>query len=209
MAKQPIPAPPRSTPPPMMPAPTNGNGFTTAMNPVPSSVWPIPGDAPDLQAIIQAQAETIEQNEALLHGYQTDLNTAQNPPSPAPTTGTGTGNGTQLNVTAATGTIVRGAVVADTNNVTVPLGTTILGQISGTVGGAGLYLTNNPTTANGTALTFTAPPPPSSWPLPTDAPTLNLIVQNQTAVIRVQTALMQHYQDLLNNSQTTPPPTGP
>ena len=44
---------------------------------------------------------------------------------------------------------------------------------------------------------------------PTDADTLNAIVQAQTAVIRNQTALLQQYQDLLNVSQTPAPPTGP
>lgn len=215
MAKQPVTPVTRTAPPP----PTvqggpphlsprgNGNGFAPALSPAPLGAWPIPGDAPDLRTIVQAQAETIEEQEALLHAYQLTLSAALNPLPGTAAIGTGTATGNQLNVTAVTGTIVNGATVSD--GVTVPSGTTILGQISGTTGGAGLYLTSAATTAAGTALTFTPPPPPSSWPTPTDAPTLNLIAQNQTAVIRVQTALMQHYQDLLNNSQTAPPPTGP
>ena len=40
-------------------------------------------------------------------------------------------------------------------------------------------------------------------------PTLNAIVLAQTSVIRMQTALMQNYQNLMTVSQTPAPPTGP
>jgi hypothetical protein len=36
-----------------------------------------------------------------------------------------------------------------------------------------------------------------------------LIAQDQTAVIRMQNALLQQYQSLLNDSATQPPATGP
>lgn len=179
--------------------------------------WPIAGDVPDLNAIVDDQAETIAAQEALLHAYQGVLNTAQNPVPGTAATATGTAaaspNGNQLTVSGTiTGTIVIGATVADAGaTTTIPAGTTIQGQISGTAGGAGVYLTNQATTAAATALKFTPPAPPAftGWPTPQDAPTLNQIVQTQTAVIRVQTALLQHYQDLLNISQTPAPPTGP
>ena len=85
----------------------------------------------------------------------------------------------------------------------------ILGQTAGTQGGNGTYTTNNATTASGSALTFAPGGGPSAWPVPQDADTLNMIVQNQTAIIRSQTALLQQYQDLLNTSETAAPPTGP
>lgn len=177
--------------------------------------WPIPGDAPDLLSIVNAQAATITDQEVLLHAYQGVLNAAQAPIAGTAATATGTAaaspNGNQLTVTTVTGIIKIGATVTDTGTTTtVPANTVIQGQISGTTGGAGVYLTSNATTASATPLTFTPPPTPeTTWPAPTDAATLDLIVQSQTAVIRVQTALLQHYQDLLTISQTPAPPTGP
>lgn len=173
--------------------------------------WPIPGDVPDIEAIIAEQASTITDQEALLHAYQTNLNTVQSPPPGPAATGTGTASGTPANnlaVTAVTGTIQQGATVTGAG---IPAGaaTTILGQVSGTTGGAGTYLTSQATSALSSALTFTPPSAPSTWPTPTDAPTLMSIQQAQSAILRVQSALLQHYQDLLNVSQTPAPPSGP
>lgn len=182
---------------------------------VTAATWPIPGDQPDLLSIVNDQAEVLTSQEALLHAYQSALNTAQAPIVGTPATATGTAatspNGNQLTVSAVTGTIVIGSTVKDTGTTTtVPANTIVQGQLSGTTGGAGVYLTSNATSASSTPLTFTPPSTPeTTWPVPQDAPTLNLIVQKQTAVARLQTALIQNYQDLLNTSQTPAPPTGP
>lgn len=185
--------------------------YMLAPNPRATTSWPIAGDVPDLLAIVQNQAETIQDQEALLHAYQGVLTAAQNVPAGPAATGTGgpVTASTSLPVTAVTGTIVNGATVGNTGNTPNP---TILGQVSGPPGVAGTYLLSAQVTiAAAAALTFQPPPPAefSSWPVPQDAPTLDQIVQTQTAVIRVQTALLQHYQDLLNFSQTPAPPTGP
>lgn len=252
-----------------------------AQTPSLTATWPIAGDAADLLAIVQDQAETITSQEALLHAYQLNLNAAQGGTGLA--TGTGTATGTSLVMTAVTGVITIGAVVTD--GALVPSGTRIIAQAAGTTGGAGTYTTSQATTASATLLTFTAgassngaittgattslvvtgtigkivsgatvngtgnptpptvlgqisgatggdgtyllsspvtlavvsalsfvSPPPSefsSWPAPQDAPTLDQIVQEQTAIIRTQTALIQHYQDLLNTSGVVAPPSGP
>jgi len=65
------------------------------------------------------------------------------------------------------------------------------------------------TTLTGVALTFTPGGGAMPWPTPTDSNTLNTIQQQQTAILRSQTALLQQYQDLLNTSLTPAPPTGP
>lgn len=182
-----------------------------APNPLAVTSWPIAGDIPDLLAIVQNQAETIQDQEALLHAYQGVLTAAQNVPAGASATGNGAvvTASTSVVVSGVTGTIVNGATVGGTGLATAP---TVLGQVSGTVGGNGTYLLSAAVTfAVVTALTF-APPPPaefSAWPVPQDVTTLDNLVTIQTAVIRTQTALIQHYQDLLNASQTAAPPTGP
>lgn len=189
---------------------------TTRSLPMPMAapVWPIPGDVPDIETIIADQAETIQAQAALIDAYQGTLNAIQNPPPGTPATGTGTtsGSSTSLNVNAVTGVIVGRAAVTDPLGGTgIPAGTIVLGQISGTPGGVGSYLLNNAVNlaTPGITLNFTPPPPATTWPTPTDAPTLMLIQQTQTAVLRMQTSLLQQYQELLNLSQTTPPPTGP
>lgn len=117
-------------------------------------------------------------------------------------TAIGTATGTSLAVSSVTGTIALGARVSGPG---VPASTTIINQISGTNGGAGTYTTNQATTAAAGALAFTPPPAPGaimSWPAPQDSATLMQLVQNQTAVARTQAALIAHYQDVLNTSQT-------
>lgn len=175
------------------------------------AIWPITGDVPELQTIIADQAETIAANEVLLHDYQVNLNAAQNPVGPAATAnGQTSGTSNQLIVSVpVTGTIVAGATITWTGMPTAPP-VTILGQISGNPGQDGTWLISAPITlAAITALTFTPPPATGAWPTPTDAPTLLLITQQQTAILRNQSALLQHYVDLLNTSQTPAPPTGP
>jgi hypothetical protein len=120
-------------------------------------------------------------------------------PPPGVATGTGTATGTSLAVTAVNGAIITGATVAGLG---VPAGTTIVNQQSGAAGGSGTYTTSVATTAAAAPLAFTPPKAASSWPTPQDAPTLMLIMQNQSAVTRTQAALISHYQDVLNTSQT-------
>ena len=176
------------------------------LQPMPTAtpVWPIPADAAELEIIVADQAETIAAQAALLDSYQAVLNAAQNPPPGPAATGTATSTGTtSLTVSAVTGTIATGATITGTG---LPTGTTtILGQISGTVGGAGVYLTSQATTLTSAALTFTPPPPASTWPTPGDAPTLQSIQIAQSGIIRLQTSLSQQYLDLLNISETPAP----
>ena len=125
------------------------------------------------------------------------------PVSPVVATGTGASTGTTaLTMTAVAGTIAIGSTVSGSG---VPPSTSILAQQSGTAGSSGVYITSQPTTCNSVPLAFTPSPAAdieTAWPTPQDAPTLTLILQDQTAVIRTQTALIQHYQQLLNDSQT-------
>ena len=177
----------------------------------PMAVWPIPGDAPSLRSIIQDQAITIKAQAALIDAYQANLNTAQTPPITASTPfGNGAASGTPATTLTVSGvgngSIVVGAVIAGPG---IPTGTTIASQVSGTTGGNGVYTTSVATTAASAPLTFTPPAPPWTWPSPTDAPTLTTIQQQQTAILRMQSSLMQNYQDLLNSSMTPAPPTGP
>jgi hypothetical protein len=181
------------------------------LSPMPAAVWPIPGDAPDLDTVVQDQAVTVAAQNTLIQAYQNWLNQQQQAPAPRPAAyGNGTSSGTPattLTVSAVTGVITVPSRVAGPGITVVP--TNIIAQQSGTAGGAGVYTTDQPMTASSAALTFTPPPQPSPWPTPTDAPTLTAIQQAQTAILRTQTALIQQYQDLLNTSQTPAPPTGP
>ena len=63
---------------------------------------------------------------------------------------TGTGNGTLLTVSSLTGAVTVGATVVSTG---VPAGTTIVRQVSGLPGLAGVYQTSNPTTSSSASLT--------------------------------------------------------
>lgn len=268
----------------------------TSPMPAATPVWPIPGDVPDIEDVIDDQATTIKAQAALIDAYQAVLSSAQSAPTGTPANSTGTAGtvgspSNQITVTGTTGTIVTGAIITspvfgiagggppfqvlgqisgtpggdgvylvnysvvftsipltftppalttvgvvgtsaaapNANQLTittgappgsitigatvldgslVPSGTIILGQISGTSGAAGVYLTSNPTSCSNTNLTINTYAT-SSWPVPTDAPTLELIREDQTAILRMQSSLIQNYQQLLNDSQTTPPPTGP
>ena len=63
---------------------------------------------------------------------------------------TGTGSGTNLTTSAVAGYIVPGSTISGTG---VPGGTTIVSQTSGTVGGAGVYVTSAATTSSGATIT--------------------------------------------------------
>jgi hypothetical protein len=63
---------------------------------------------------------------------------------------TGTGSGTNLTTTSVTGKLQVGDQLAGTG---VSSGTFIVSQTSGTPNGAGVYVTNNPTTSNSASLT--------------------------------------------------------
>ena len=250
--------------------------------PLAAPPWPDSNDVSDLNSIVDAQAETIADNAILIDRYQSILNAAQARPQQPVATGTGTASGnpmTTLTMTNVSGSIAIGATVVGPG---IPVGTVILQQTSGPAGGAGVYLTNQATTATAAALAFIAPatppavataigastgttsltttavtgtivigstlsgqgvpaqtiilnqqsgtpggagvyttsqittvptqpvafvppPPPDEvlpWPPVSDAPTLTLVMADQTAVIRTQSALIQHYQQLLNDSQT-------
>jgi hypothetical protein len=123
------------------------------------------------------------------------------PPPAQVTTAVGTGAGNQLSVTGVNGSIGIGNFVTGAG---VPAATIILNQVSGTAGSNGTYTTSQITTAASAPLAFSSPPAEetSPWPTPRDAPTLTAIMQDQTAVLRTQTALIQHYQQTLNDSQT-------
>ena len=127
------------------------------------------------------------------------------PPATPPAVATATGastTSTSLTVTAVTGTILVGSTVSGLG---VPAQTIILNQQSGTTGGAGVYTTSQITNVATQPVAFMPPPAPDevlAWPPVTDAPTLTLVMADQTAIIRTQSALIQHYQQLLNDSQT-------
>jgi hypothetical protein len=166
-----------------------------------AATWPDSNDVSDLLGIVQAQTVTIADQMDLLDRYQSILNAAQTMPPVA--TGLGTATGTSLVVTAVTGTIVIGAVVTGAGVPASPPKTTIVAQTAGTTGAAGTYTTSQATTVAASApLAFKPPSSVSPWPLPRDQVTLNTLAQQQTAIMRTQSALIQHYQDVLNTSQT-------
>lgn len=66
---------------------------------------------------------------------------------------TATGSGTNLTISGVSGVITLGSVGTDVIGVGVPINTYIVSQTSGTPGGAGVYVTNNATTASAAACT--------------------------------------------------------
>jgi hypothetical protein len=69
----------------------------------------------------------------------------------------GTGSGTSLTVAPVSGVIHPGsASTASITGTGVPTSTYIVSQVSGTAGGAGAYVTNNPTTSSGASITATS-----------------------------------------------------
>jgi hypothetical protein len=173
-------------------------------NPLAITSWPITGDVADLQAIVWAQMKVLTNNEALLHAYQANLNNAQAVPQ---ATALGTSSGTtSLTISGLAGTI---ALPATVTGGLIPAGTYLIGQVSGSTGGNGTYTTSQPTSTNNTPIFIfpNAANPP--WPTATDQNTLMQLTQDQTAVARLQNALLSAYQTLLNDSQTAPPATGP
>jgi len=171
-----------------------------------TAVWPIPGDGPDLQAIVWAGMATIKNNAALIDAYQTVLNNAQAIPNATGTITNSPSPGTTIGVTGIVGIIKIGSTVTGTG---IPANTIVVSQQSGTAGGAGNYTISNPGTASAAAATFSPGGGNPPWPAATDSDDLMLITQDQAAIIRTQTALLQQLQDLLNVSQTPAPPSGP
>jgi hypothetical protein len=168
----------------------------------PRAGWPDANDVTDLLAIVEAQAGTVADQAALIDRYQGALAAAQAAPA---TSAIGTASGTPattLTVTTVTGKILVGDTVTGTGIPAAPPATTVTWQQSGTLGGAGVYTLSQPTTASSNALTFSPGGAATTWPVPQDAVTLNTLTQLQTAMLRTQNALIQHYQDLLNTSQT-------
>jgi hypothetical protein len=173
------------------------------LQPSPLAVgWPDANDVADLLAIVEAQTKTMADNALLIARYQGVLNAAQAQTPPPPATGTGTSTGTtSLTLAGVINTVAVGATISGAGVPATPP-TTIVSQTSGTTGGNGVYVTSVATTLAGVPLTLTPPPPSPPWPIQRDAPTLMLIMQNQSAVTRTQAALISHYQDVLNSSQT-------
>lgn len=89
---------------------------------------------------------------------------------------TGTGSGTTLTAASVTGFIRPGDAVTGTG---VPAGTTIVAQLTGTIGGAGTYQTSAATTSSGASLTSGGIPVGAQGQMP------NYIVLNaDTAAVR-------------------------
>jgi hypothetical protein len=133
-----------------------------------------------------------------------------NPKTPPAAYGTGTASGTPattLTVAGLSGTIAVPCRVTGPGITVAP--TNIIAQQSGPAGGNGVYTTDQITTCNSAALSFIPPALTMTWPIPRDALTLTTIQQDQTAILRSQTALIQQYQMLLNDSQVQPPLVGP
>jgi hypothetical protein len=192
-----------------------------------TSVWPIPGDVPDLQQIVWAQMATIADQATLIDAYQGVLNTAQAPPAtsaPIPPAGVAasavlTATGTTAQLASVTGVVqvpsnvgFAGSGVSNP----IPPGTQIVQQLSGTTSGNGSYQLAGPGISGSFAvtninvvLTPVVTPGASAWPPVSDEDDLNNIVAAQSIIIRTQTSLLQQYQDLLNTSQTPAPATGP
>jgi hypothetical protein len=137
-------------------------------------------------------------------GYMTQTIT------PAPAHGTGTSTGTtSLVMTAVTGTIMIGATVAGTG---VPVGVTIVGQVSGTTGGDGTYTTSAATTLTAAALTITHPPYTQANPLDGGTfgiPQAQILLEGtgDNAETRSWWTFVNHQQHYIANEAILPLPT--
>ena len=96
-----------------------------------------------------AYAQT-SRNAPLAYCYDSSLGSAVGLTSFTCATFTGTGSGTKLTASSVTGLLQPGMTISGTG---VPSGTTIVSQTSGPAGGAGVYVTSNPTTSNSASLT--------------------------------------------------------
>ena len=159
---------------------------------------PTPAAAPtlaDQQAVFTQQQILIATQAQMVRDIEASLSLSP-PVPPAPATANGTAaaspNGNQLTVTSVSGVIVAEAVISGGG---IPANTTILGQMSGTVGDAGVYLTSQPTTASNAALSFQAPTPPPGVPPPST--NLAQIIDTQAALIRLQVAYIDNLQTLV------------
>ena len=81
-------------------------------------------------------------------------------PAPQTATGTGTGSGSNLTMATVTGGINTGDTITGTG---IPANTFIVRQTSGMTGEAGVYVTNQTTTAASASLTFHAKAPPPGF----------------------------------------------
>jgi hypothetical protein len=68
---------------------------------------------------------------------------------------TGTGNGTSLTISSVAGSLFSGEILSGTG---VPSGTFVVSQSSGPTGGAGVYVTSQPTTSNAASITASGLP---------------------------------------------------
>ena len=113
------------------------------LQPVPfaTTTWPIAGDAPDLTAIVQAQAIVISDNAELIDAYQAVLDANQALPPPLPSAlGNGISSGTPA-TTLTVSNVTQGNIVVNARVIGpgVPTGTLIVSQTSGTVGGTTFF----------------------------------------------------------------------
>lgn len=110
----------------------------------------------DFFATIKGGSASTGNNDAVYANYADGSINIASAPSGFSATGsvgatfTATGAANQLTVTAVTGLISVGDTISGTG---VPAGTTILNQVSGTTGGAGVYTTSNNTTAAAATVT--------------------------------------------------------
>jgi hypothetical protein len=124
------------------------------------------------------------------------------PPALAAGTGTTTGASAAVVMSNVSGTIQLNSTVSGGPGIPASPPTTVIAQTAGTAGQNGTYTFSQPVTLTNAALAFTPPAQAVPWPTPRDAPTLMTVSQNQAAVLRTQAALLSHYQDVLNSSQT-------
>jgi Protein of unknown function (DUF3383) len=106
------------------------------------------GYAHAIASISLAAANSFSAAAALIQAAFTDPTEASFTASIGATF-TATGSGTNFTTSAVTGLISIGDTVVGTG---VPASTTILSQTSGTPGGAGVYVTSNPTTSSAAAI---------------------------------------------------------
>lgn len=129
-------------------------------------------------------------------------------PPAATATGSSTGT-TSLTLSAVTNTVMIGATVTGTG---VPAGTTIVSQLSGTTGGAGVYITSQPTTLSNMALTITHPPYQQANPLDGGTfgiPQAQILLEGsgRTPENRSWWTFVNHQQHFVANNAILPLPT--
>jgi hypothetical protein len=130
--------------------------------------------------------------------------------TPLAATGAGTSTGTtSLVMAGVANSILAGATVTGAG---VPAGTTIASQVSGPSGGDGSYLTNQPTTLTGAALTITHPPYQQANPLSGGTfgiPQAQILIEGsaQTPENRSWWTFLNHQEHFVANNAILPLPT--